>query len=88
VRDRSDLPASARKIELISPEEIAAAIRQVLTSSFGMNIEAIPAATCRLLGFARTSDDMATVVRRIALKLAETGRLQNEEGHVTVKDGS
>lgn len=86
VRDRSDLPASSKKIELISPEEIAAAILHVVTSSFGMDLEAIPAATCRLLGFARTSDDMATVVRRLALKLVEIGRLQSEDGHISTKD--
>lgn len=86
VRDRSELSGSSRKIELISPEEIAAAISQVVSSSFGMDLEAIPAATCRLLGFARTSDEMAGVVRRLTLKLSETGRLQAEDGHVTMGD--
>jgi len=86
VRDRSEMGTASRKIELIAPEEIAAAIHQVVDASYGIDLNAIPAAACRLLGFARTSDDMYAVVRRITMKLSETGRLVIEEGHVTPGD--
>lgn len=82
-RDRSRLDAASRGFELISREEIAAAIIHVVGASHGMDPEEIPQATCRYLGFARTSDDMADVVKRIVLKLVEMERLRMANGHVT-----
>lgn len=82
-RDRSKLDTASRKFELIPREEIATAILHIVSASMGMDLEEIPPATCRYLGFARTSDDMASAVKRIAQKLVETGRLVMVDGHVT-----
>jgi hypothetical protein len=60
IRDRSGLPVAARKIELIAPEELKAAIKTIVESSFGINGGEIPAAVARLLGFGRTSDDITS----------------------------
>jgi very-short-patch-repair endonuclease len=86
IRDRSALPAGSKKIEFISNEEIAAAIRKVVELSYGILFEAIPPAVCKLLGFARTSEDMSSVVKRIVRKLAETGAIEVEDGQITPGD--
>src|SRR5262249_16422560 len=36
VRDRSELPPNARKLDLVAPEEIAAAVERVVVDAFGM----------------------------------------------------
>jgi very-short-patch-repair endonuclease len=62
VRDRSALPAASRKLELIAPEEIRRAILIVVTEAYGIVPEDVPNAVCRLLGFARMTDEMRAAV--------------------------
>jgi hypothetical protein len=46
-----------KKVELVAPEEIAAAIEKVVGDSFGMDRAEIPASVLRqLLGFRRTTE--------------------------------
>lgn len=83
IRDRSGLPVAARKIELIAPEELKAAIKTIVESSFGINGGEIPAAVARLLGFGRTIDDITsgidgqlkTMVRKGGSWLSRMGTL-------------
>jgi hypothetical protein len=82
VRDRGALPASARRLELVAPEEIAVAIETVVADSLGIAAGAIPAATCRLLGFARTSDEMKSHVEAIVAGLVAKGRLVPRGEHL------
>ncbi|MCI0727427.1 MAG: DUF3320 domain-containing protein [Chloroflexi bacterium] len=49
-RDRANLPAAARKIERVAPEEIAEAVKIVVAASLGMEQPEIPRAVLRLLG--------------------------------------
>ncbi|MFN0305380.1 MAG: DUF3320 domain-containing protein [Burkholderiales bacterium] len=84
VRDRSDLPQSSKKLDFICDEEIAEAIHQVVRASFGIDIDAVSGATCRLLGFARVTDEMRISVNRLVAKLIKAGRLSNLDGQVTV----
>src|SRR6266480_5545445 len=84
VRDRSELPNAYRTLELIAPEEIAEAVLTVVRASLGINLADVPLAVCRLLGFARTSEEMAEVVSSITKRLAAVGTLQIDEGHVKV----
>ena len=65
VRDRSDLPASSRKLDLIAPEEVAEAVEAVVAASFGIEPDALPAAVGRALGFARISDEFRDRVEAI-----------------------
>lgn len=51
VRNRSRLRASLWKIELIVPEEITAAIEQVVASSLGIARDDVPAQVLKLFGF-------------------------------------
>ena len=75
VRDRSEAPAQLKKIELIAPEEIQAAIEQSVGDSFGLAAEDIAVSACRLLGFARVSEDMRTAVEELRDDLISKGRL-------------
>lgn len=84
VHDRSIFPSVSRKIDLIAPEEIAAAIREIVENSYGIDQEDVAPAVCRLLGFARTSEEMMMAVNKVMAKLIKTGHLRSVDGHVWV----
>lgn len=86
VRDRSDLPNASRKLELVAPEELSEAVVAVVRSAFGINLTDIPQAVCRLLGFGRTSEDMAALIDSLVRKLSNAGTLLVSGGHVTLVD--
>ena len=75
VRDRSEAPTQLKKIELIAPEEIQAAIEQSVGDSFGLATEDVAISACRLLGFARVSEDMRMAVEELRDDLISKGRL-------------
>ena len=62
IRDRSLLPSSVRKLELVPLEEVRRAILLVVRESCGIAPEDVPAAVCRLLGFARMTSEMRASV--------------------------
>lgn len=83
-RDRSGLPASSRKIELVAPEEIAAGITQVVKSSYGIDEGEIPIAVARLLGFGRTSEEITFAIAFSVKQLIEQQRLKVDDGQVSL----
>jgi len=76
IRDRSSLPVSFRRIELIAPEEIASAILAVTQDSFGMEFDDIPSEVAKLIGFGRTSEDTRIAVEQEARSLIASGKLE------------
>jgi very-short-patch-repair endonuclease len=86
VRDRSALPNASRKLELVAPEEIEEAVLLVARASMGIDIDDVPTAVCRLVGFARTTEEMTSSVVSIVKKLASSGKVQIDGGHVRVAD--
>lgn len=62
VRDRSDLPSQMRKLPLVAPAEIDAAIELATSESFGIGFNYAAAAACRLLGFARVTEEIADYI--------------------------
>jgi len=60
----------------VAPEEICAAIEQTVEQSFGLDNEDVAVATCRLLGFARVSEEMRAVVEEQRDNLLNNGRLE------------
>jgi hypothetical protein len=84
VRDRSDLPAASRKLDLIAPEEIRAGILQVIRQSCGMSFDEAPGAVCRLLGFARVTDDMRGAMELHRDALIKRGDLRANGQNLTV----
>jgi hypothetical protein len=75
LRDRSALPAASRRLELVAPEELALAVERVVGDALGMDPEAVPAAACRLLGFARVTDEMRARVEAVVAELTRNGRV-------------
>lgn len=76
VRDRSDFPPQQKKIELVAPEEICAAIEQAVKESYGIAAEDVAVSACRRLGFARVTEDMRATVEEQRDTLVTRGRLE------------
>ena len=75
VRDRSELPNTSRKLELIAPEEIKVAIKQIVSGAVGIEREELAREVCRLFGFRSVSGDMRRGVDRVVEVLIEDGQL-------------
>ena len=75
VRDRSELPSASRKLEFIAPEEIEAAIKQVVSDAFGIDRGELVREACRLFGFRSVSGDMRQGVDKVVEGLIERGQL-------------
>jgi very-short-patch-repair endonuclease len=84
IRDRSSLPSSSRKIDLIAPEEIALAIEKAVADSCGMNCDDVPAAACRLFGIMRVSEETKSHVYAIVQDLISADRLANQGDHLVI----
>ncbi len=84
VRDRGDLPAASRKLDLIAPEEIQKAIVAVIEDSFGVPAADIPVAVCRRFGFGQTTEDMRNVIEQHRDELLASGQLQVRGINLTV----
>ena len=75
VRDRSEVPAQFKRLDYIAPEEIKAAIEQSVGESFGMVQDDVATSACRMLGFARVSEDMRVAVEQLRDAMIKEGRL-------------
>jgi very-short-patch-repair endonuclease/DNA polymerase III delta prime subunit len=83
LRNRSKLPSASRKHDFIAPEEIATAIEQVVSDSFGMSQEEIPPAVLNLLlGFRRTSEAARHRILDILASLVTEGRLTQKDNQI------
>jgi very-short-patch-repair endonuclease len=88
VRNRSNFPAAMKKLELVAPEEICAAIEMAVTNSFGLERQDVPVSVCRLLGFSRTTDNFWTIIDPICEQMLRDERLVLRGTTVTVKNGT
>jgi very-short-patch-repair endonuclease len=84
VRDRSTLPNASRKLELIAPEEIRLSILKAVAESCGMNSSEVPAAVCRVFGFARVTDEMIAGIQPHLEALMKSGDLKITGRNLTV----
>ncbi|RZK46874.1 MAG: DUF3320 domain-containing protein, partial [Hymenobacter sp.] len=80
VRDRSALPLVSRKLAFVAPEEIAAAVRAVVRSSFTLPRKATPLPAARLLGFVRPSEEQRQLFVAAVDKLLAEGALTEKGG--------
>ena len=85
VRDRSEVPAQFKRLDYIAPEEIKAAIDQSVGASFGMVQDEVATSACRMLGFARVSEDMRVAVEQLRDAMLKEGRLVLQ-GETVVRD--
>ena len=75
VRDRRGLPDASRKLELIAPEEIEIAIKQVVSDAFGIDRDELTRRVCWLFGFKPASAKMRQEVEKAVERLIEEGQL-------------
>lgn len=76
IRDRSELPGQMKRLSLVSPEEIDAAIELVTGESYGIGFDDAAAAACRILGFARVTEEMLVIAERRRDSLLARRRLE------------
>jgi very-short-patch-repair endonuclease len=88
VRNRSSFPAAMKKLELVAPEEICAAIEMAVSTSFGIERQDIPASACRLLGFSRTTDNFWTIIDPLCAQMLSEERLVLRGTTVTIRNGT
>ncbi len=78
LRSRSDLPGASKKLEYISSEEIAIAIKTILKSSYGMQQHEIPLSIAKVFGFSRTNDDTTGRIISILAELVKSGEIKKQ----------
>lgn len=82
VRDRGALPPSARKMDLVAPEEIEAAVLKVVDAAVGIAAEEACVEVARLFGFARTTTAMREPISGAISRLTERGAVETTGGHL------
>lgn len=82
VRDRRHLPPAARKMELIAPEEICAAIEQIVARSYGIERAPLADEVGRLFGFQRVTEAMRGTIERCIDQTIDEGRIIVEGSHL------
>ncbi|MEB3328491.1 MAG: DUF3320 domain-containing protein [Candidatus Sericytochromatia bacterium] len=75
LRDRTGLPAASRKVGLIPPEELAAAVLRVVRRTGGARPRDVAQEALRLLGLARPGAETLGVVEAVAGELVTRGVL-------------
>jgi very-short-patch-repair endonuclease len=86
VRDRSEVDSNTlRRPENLPPEEVKAAISQVVEENYGAEQDQLIQAVARLFGFGSTSAQLREVVESALADLLDSGRLRVDGRLVTRK---
>jgi hypothetical protein len=71
--------------DLISPEELEAAIKLALAQQFGVKFDALAESASRLFGFSRTGPRLKAVLDEAVVRLDQRGEIrQDQSGFVTL----
>lgn len=84
VRNRGALEATERKIEWISPEELDAALLEVVRMGFSISQDAAVSGAFESLGFGRVTTNLASVMNERIEALVKTQRLVRKEDKLVV----
>ncbi|PKB72648.1 MAG: hypothetical protein BZY75_06030 [SAR202 cluster bacterium Io17-Chloro-G7] len=87
LRDRSELPASSRKIDLVSPEELCMAVRRVVAASYGIAFQDITGAAVKLLGFGRVNNEIRSTVEPLISQMVTDNTLTRQGDLLLVSNG-
>lgn len=79
VRDRSGLEPNAKRLELVAPEEIRAALLAEIRKGFSMSIENAISSAASVLGFQRVTTQAQNVFREQVRCLIDDGHLKQSE---------
>ena len=85
VRDRRDI--RGKRIEMVSPEEIAQALRMIVKHSYGMDRKEAAIEAARLLGFRNVSKNTGNRVLQVLENLIKSGDLVATGAQVTTSIG-
>ena len=88
VRNRSELPDSSRRIDHVPPQEIRLAVITTASDSCGISFGDAVTHTCRLLGFARTTEAMKAYVEPIIREMVDRGILEERNGMLLATQSS
>jgi len=85
LRSRYNLPSAARKLDLVSDEEVAEALRVVVRDSYGLSKDEASAAGVRLLGFERSTGQMSDRMTAVLEAQIRKGAFHLDGGLVKCK---
>ena len=85
VRDRSGLDASAKKMELVAPEEIAESLIREVDSAFSLTSDQAIQGAARRLGFSRVAEQNKRLVEKVLASLINSGRVQVTDSKISIK---
>ena len=88
MRNRSELPSSSRRIDYVPPQEIRLAVITIADDSCGIGLGETVTHTCRLLGFARTTEAMKAYVEPIIREMIDKGILEERNGMLLATQSS
>ncbi|NIG54656.1 DUF3320 domain-containing protein [Chitinophaga sp. Cy-1792] len=78
VRDRSELPASARKVNYISVEEVGVALEKVVRNAVAIQPEATVPFIARMFGFSRMTEEMKADMLKAVVANIDSQVVQQE----------
>jgi very-short-patch-repair endonuclease len=84
VRNRGALEATERKIEWVSPEELDAALMDVVRTGFSISQEAAISGALEGLGFGRVTANIATTVNARVASLLKDKRLNRQDEKLVI----
>jgi very-short-patch-repair endonuclease/DNA polymerase III delta prime subunit len=84
VRNRSALDSSEKKIEHVSPEELDAALLEVVRMGFSIEQDAAITGALDLLGFGRATANISDAVRTRLAFLLNKGLIKKDDGRLAV----
>lgn len=83
IRNRSQLEAAERKIELVAPEELDLAITETVTLGFSMTVEEAISGALALIGFGRATAKISAILEGRVQKLLASGGLTEVSGLIS-----
>jgi very-short-patch-repair endonuclease len=86
IRSREKASESSRDLEVIAPEEIQAAIIEVIKISYGISQDELVKEVCSIFGFGRVSSQMNSIIIKNIQTLKDKHEITNENGFLTAND--
>ena len=78
--DRSNLDAGSRNLQLVAPQEIRAALKQVVDSAFSIRKDDALSASLELLGFQRVTATARELISRVVEESIQQGEFIELDG--------
>lgn len=77
-RSRASMGGQAKRLELVAPEELEAAIHEVVNRSFGISENEVPQRSAEILGFDRTTAAMQELIGKAVKRMISRKKLVRE----------